>query len=61
MTIARRMAVLGLGAALALVQTSATGAQSAKGEPPNLKPVKFYVAKGKPDACGPGCSEWIAA
>src|SRR5262249_50604124 len=21
----------------------------------------FYVAKGAPDACGPGCSEWIAA
>jgi hypothetical protein len=24
-------------------------------------PMIFYVAKGKPDACGPGCSEWIAA
>jgi hypothetical protein len=24
-------------------------------------PVVFYVAKGEPDACGPGCSEWIAA
>jgi hypothetical protein len=21
----------------------------------------FYVAKGAPDACGPGCSQWIAA
>jgi len=21
----------------------------------------FFVAKGAPDACGPGCSEWIAA
>jgi hypothetical protein len=21
----------------------------------------FYVARGAPDACGPGCSEWIAA
>jgi hypothetical protein len=24
-------------------------------------PMIFYVAKGSPDACGPGCSEWIAA
>jgi hypothetical protein len=24
-------------------------------------PMIFYVAKGAPDACGPGCSEWIAA
>ena len=21
----------------------------------------FYVAKGEPGACGPGCQEWIAA
>jgi hypothetical protein len=28
----------------------------------NLKqPIVFYVAKGAPGACGPGCSEWIAA
>jgi len=24
-------------------------------------PIVFYVAKGEPNACGPGCSEWIAA
>jgi hypothetical protein len=24
-------------------------------------PINFYLAKGEPDACGPGCSEWIAA
>ena len=24
-------------------------------------PMIFYPAKGAPDACGPGCSEWIAA
>src|SRR4051812_44535291 len=23
-------------------------------------PVTFYVAKGAPDACGPGCDRWIA-
>jgi hypothetical protein len=24
-------------------------------------PMVFYLAKGEPDMCGPGCSEWIAA
>jgi hypothetical protein len=25
------------------------------------EPMVFYLAKGEPDACGPGCNEWIAA
>src|SRR5215471_291329 len=25
------------------------------------QPMIFYEAKGEPGACGPGCSEWIAA
>jgi hypothetical protein len=25
------------------------------------RPMIFFVAKGAPDACGPGCREWIAA
>src|SRR6185503_6941695 len=25
------------------------------------QPMTLYVAKGEPDACGPGCNEWIAA
>jgi hypothetical protein len=25
------------------------------------QPMIFFVAKGGPDSCGPGCSEWIAA
>src|SRR6476661_7471637 len=25
------------------------------------QPMLFFVAKGEPNACGPGCSEWIAA
>ena len=24
-------------------------------------PMVFYVARGEPGACGPGCQEWIAA
>jgi hypothetical protein len=27
----------------------------------NAAPISFYVAKGPPDACGPGCDSWIAA
>jgi len=26
-----------------------------------MKPIVFYLAHGEPDACGPGCNEWIAA
>jgi hypothetical protein len=25
------------------------------------KPIMFYLAHGEPDACGPGCDEWIVA
>ena len=25
------------------------------------QPMTFFLAKGEPNACGPGCSEWIAA
>jgi hypothetical protein len=25
------------------------------------RPMVFFLAKGAPDSCGPGCSEWIAA
>jgi hypothetical protein len=27
----------------------------------NQRPLIFFVAKGGPDACGSGCSKWIAA
>jgi hypothetical protein len=31
-------------------------------QPKNLwPPIAFYVAKGEPDECGPGCREWIVA
>jgi hypothetical protein len=25
------------------------------------RPIAFFVVKGRPDACGPGCDRWIAA
>src|SRR5262245_30219607 len=27
----------------------------------NRSPLLFYMAKGEPNSCGPGCDEWIAA
>jgi hypothetical protein len=39
-----------------------TGLATAEPQPaPAWLPVVFYVAKGEPNACGPGCREWIAA
>ena len=28
---------------------------------PAEAPMVFFLAKGEPDSCGTGCSEWIAA
>ena len=42
----------------------AAGARAAPAEPQPANPwppIVFYVAKGEPNACGSGCSEWIAA
>jgi len=38
-------------------------AQPAKTEAFDMSqaPMVFYLAKGEPNACGPGCNEWIAA
>jgi len=32
-----------------------------KGDPRSAPPMTFFVAKGEPNACGTGCSAWIAA
>jgi hypothetical protein len=54
------------GALMALVAASAAQAQTSQrppvggiGSPPDA--MIFYVARGAAGACGPGCSEWIAA
>jgi hypothetical protein len=48
--------------------SAAPGADAAAREKVNAiyermkrQPMMFFVAKGGPNACGPGCSEWIAA
>ena len=35
--------------------------QPAPPDPALERPIVFYLAHGETDACGPGCSEWIAA
>jgi hypothetical protein len=64
---ARRWLLL-LAIALALGFTVDAGArpgdqrtQKARKAPDSKTPLRFYVAKGGRDACGEGCSTWIAA
>jgi len=51
-----------VAAVVALVSPAAAAPSTAKSNDnaTNL-PMVFYLAKGEPDACGQGCSEWIAA
>jgi len=48
----------------ALLLTLSFAAQSRAAPAKDLgsnEPILLYIAKGAPDSCGPGCSEWIAA
>jgi hypothetical protein len=47
-------------AAPAAVQSGGTANPSIEAKKPSA-PMVFYLAKGEPDSCGSGCSEWIAA
>ena len=51
-----RLVLAGTAATLAL----ALGSHGPRAQP-NPEPMIFFVAKGEPNVCGPGCSEWIAA
>jgi hypothetical protein len=63
-------ALLALGGPVA-AQANRSAAPATKSNPATSKPqvaptllgnpMVFYLAKGEADACGPGCSEWIAA
>jgi hypothetical protein len=57
--IAMRTARLVLAAAVAALAL-ALGSHGTRAQP-NPEPMIFLLAKGERDACGPGCSEWIAA
>lgn len=66
-----RIAAAALSLALMFVVAPDALAQAAPPTPPAprapdaleflKKPTLFYLARGEPDSCGPGCSEWIAA
>jgi hypothetical protein len=51
------------GAAVAAAQKLPEPARTAPAAPNAAltTPIEFYLAHGDADACGPGCSEWIAA
>jgi hypothetical protein len=51
-----------LSACMSSALAAGTNAASAEPQPTQVwPPIVFYVAKGDPNACGPGCGEWIAA
>lgn len=52
-----------LTVAIVLICGSALAVPAARPAPATLQgpPMTFYVVKGAPDACGPGCDRWIAA
>src|SRR5262245_2413797 len=61
-------AALSLALSFAAVPGRAALGQAATPAPPGSdlaqllkRPIVFYLARGAPDSCGPGCSEWIAA
>src|SRR5262245_11745715 len=53
--------------AFGLIEAAAWDTGAARAQPKDLDALLrrdamiFFVAKGEPGACGPGCSEWIAA
>ena len=59
-------ALLAVAVASGIVALSPAVAQSPsppadRSKPAPSHPMVFYLAKGAPDACGVGCSEWIVA
>jgi hypothetical protein len=52
-------ASLGLAASAATAQAPLRPPVGGIGSPPDA--MIFYIAHGAPDACGPGCADWIAA
>src|SRR5438105_4523743 len=58
-------AAVALGAPAALPAAAEPAPATPKTTPaPELRdipPIMFFIAKGEPDACGPGCDTWIGA
>jgi hypothetical protein len=54
--------MIALAAPAAAQSGAANPSQDGKPAPASTQmAIVFYLAKGEPDSCGPGCSEWIAA
>jgi hypothetical protein len=52
--------VLAVAVLILFPGTAMTASSGAPASLDHLPPMVFYVAKGAPDACGPGCDSWIA-
>jgi hypothetical protein len=50
-----------LDGAAAQTPRDSAGKPAATPREPDFPPIAFFIAKGEPNACGPGCGEWIAA
>src|SRR5262245_25191771 len=67
MIIVGRPPVVCLGLLYWSLAVAVPSVESARAQNPDVleeirrQPMTFFVAKGAPNACGPGCSEWIAA
>jgi hypothetical protein len=69
MPLPRRFRILPIVARAAIIAAACgaapVGAQTPphleKAPPESMAPIRFYLARGEPNACGPGCNEWIAA
>jgi hypothetical protein len=64
MIVVRRLLPLRVVLLASCISIALAGSNAASAEPQPVNPwppIVFYVAKGEPNACGPGCGEWIAA
>jgi hypothetical protein len=64
MIVVRRLLFLRVVLLASCISSALDGSHAASAEPQPANPwplIVFYVAKGEPNACGPGCSEWIVA
>src|SRR5437879_1702092 len=59
--VALSVALAAPAAAAPAAKPDRSGAAKSKTVSSFTSPLVFYIAKGETDACGQGCSEWIAA
>ena len=57
----RASVALAVGLAVPVQAASASDSDKTLAALNKIPPMEFFVARGAPDACGPGCDSWIAA